>query len=85
MSKETGGPAFPRVERTYIGDGNFDEYHYEGMTLRDYFAIKALQGELSSEHPEVGIFCDSDGKTRYEKGADAAYKWADAMLKERNK
>ena len=36
MNKETGGPAFP----TNL---------YNGMTLRDYFAAKAMQGLLASD------------------------------------
>ena len=35
MNKETGGPAFP----TNL---------YNGMTLRDYFAAKAMQGLIAS-------------------------------------
>ena len=37
--KDTGGPAFP---------GALDRQHSEGMTLRDYFAAKAMQGLLSN-------------------------------------
>lgn len=62
MTKETGGPAFP-----FVCDADFD--YGTGMTLRDYFAAKAMQ-------EWVGV-CDSDD------GALLAYKWADAMLKAR--
>ena len=42
MTKEnTGGPAFP-----YVCDADFD--YGTGMTLRDYFAAKAMQGQLSA-------------------------------------
>ena len=44
---------------------------YGGMTLRDYFAAKAMNAFLSR-----------DGGT-LEKDAEAAYKMADAMLKAR--
>jgi hypothetical protein len=43
------------------------------MTLRDYFAAKAMQGMLS---------CDSS-KGMYKDFAQAAYKMADAMLEAR--
>lgn len=43
----------------------------KGMTLRDYFAAKAMQGMLN-------------GSTSYENVAKYAYKIADAMMKERN-
>ena len=60
MNKETtGGPAFPVAG-------------YQGMTLRDYFAAKAMEGLLSST------------KTADEKViAEDAYNMADAMLEAR--
>lgn len=42
MSAPNGGPAFPSVAR----DGNWQP-HCDGMTLRDYFAAKALAGSLA--------------------------------------
>jgi hypothetical protein len=61
-----GGQAFPRTG-----------FHKEqdGMTLRDYFAAKAMQGLYLAEWPDV----DMPGI------AKAAYAMADAMLAERNK
>jgi len=61
MTKETGGPAFP------WGTG------FAGMTLRDYFAAKAMQGFLST----VKVDCPDDLI------AIDAYNLADAMLKAR--
>lgn len=46
MKKETGGPAFPIVL-----NGNDNDFVY-GMTLRDYFAAKAMQGLIASTSPE---------------------------------
>ena len=67
-TKNTGGPAFPHIDS---GCGRFEA----GMTLRDYFAAKAMQGYLSSYpkdvHPEVVWV------------ATYAYQMADAMLKAR--
>jgi len=63
--KDIGGPAFPHSRLGSDADG---------MTLRDYFAAKALQGLLA--HPEVG------GKVW--EFVELAYEYADAMLKERN-
>jgi hypothetical protein len=62
---KTGGPAFPIHW----------ENHNEGMTLRDYFAAKAMQGNLASM-VEGQEFDPS-------MGAEWAYKVADAMLKAR--
>jgi hypothetical protein len=48
-----------------------------GMTLRDYFAAKAMQGELASQHPDGGSWHDVNKMAAY------AYSVADAMLKAR--
>jgi hypothetical protein len=42
MTQDTGGPAFPESGPRGQAVGG------EGMTLRDYFAAKAMQGELSA-------------------------------------
>lgn len=65
-NKETGKPAFP-VPGLHRGDYN------NGMTLRDYFAAKAMQGFAAS---------DSHWPTA-DAVASNAYEWADAMLKAR--
>ena len=65
MTTNTGGPAFPGLHPS-------KECHYQdaGMTLRDYFAAKAMSGIL---------FEGLDEK----KTAESAYEIADAMLKAR--
>jgi len=56
----------------------FPNHRSEGMDLRDYFAIKILQGEISS----AGLtYRDYEGDDRIT--AKRAYKLADAMMKER--
>ncbi len=72
--KETGGAAFARP--TSQAPNSEVAWDREGMTLRDYFAAKAMQG--MSANPEVG-FIDISA------AANEAYKMADAMLKERGK
>ena len=68
----TGSPAFP-------SHGSMGEVAHEGMTLRDYFAAKAMQEILGSDR-YMGII----GVNRYEqRTAEDAYKVADAMLKAR--
>ena len=73
MSNNTGGPAFPYV----LGEGNFVKYE-NGMTLRDYFAAKAMQGyaHYSAANSKF-IFANSEL-------AKEAYSIADAMLEARN-
>ncbi|MFP1879746.1 hypothetical protein [Lonsdalea quercina] len=73
MSKETGGPAFPRED--YQCNGGFG-LGQEGVSLRDYFAARAMQGILSN--PGLNI----DAVKRVVRDA---YKVADAMLEARNK
>jgi hypothetical protein len=68
----TGGPAFPVLD--YITP-NRVETAKNGMTLRDYFAAKAMQGYLGS--PEWLREVSPQGT------AEAAYRVADAMLKAR--
>ena len=67
MSKDTGGPAFP----CHPG---IENPIYDGMTLRDYFAAKAMQSLIL----EV-----SDWKYMPNEIANFAYAQADAMLKAR--
>lgn len=73
MSKiNDGGPAFP-VD-VFSNEGG--EYIREGgMTLRDYFAAKAMQAIVSHDPTFVKQFLDLS--------AQDAYAYADAMLKAR--
>lgn len=47
-----GGPAFP-VPVSADSGGGLNYARDPGMSLRDYFAGLALQGELASQHPET--------------------------------
>lgn len=76
MSNKTGGRAFPCdsiVERDEVGQLHGFEVSSGGMTLRDYFAAKAMQGRLAN--PD---WLCSDDRT-----ATEAYQLADAMLRAR--
>ena len=79
-TKDTGGQAFPCYERGSAGAGPL-ELTDPGMTLRDYFAAKAMQGLMARN------WCDpTTGKAPddiFEVWASSAYKAADAMLKAR--
>ena len=79
--KNTGGPAFPSLnaECTGIDSDGHERWSTEpsgGMTLRDYFAAKAMQATLS-EAP------DYHQKYEFIDLAYFSYKCADAMLKAR--
>ena len=72
MSNNTGGPAFPTTKPLeHWGDPN------QGMTLRDYFAAKALQGFIASANHK-NLYAPPDNEL-----ASAAFQLADAMLKAR--
>jgi hypothetical protein len=65
-------PAFPQPEPI------FNEFHKDygkdrGMSLRDYFAAKAMQGLLSNRNAEAAI----------DEFAVKSYRMADAMMKAR--
>lgn len=66
----TGGPAFPFIDRASV-------HEYPGMTLRDYFAAKAMHA--AAAHP---IYSD---KFTFEARAEWAYQQAEAMIQARNK
>jgi hypothetical protein len=68
----TGGPAYPT--RNYAAIVPISTGYSEGMTLRDYFAGKAMQGLLLDDN---GDFSDRNWL------AEKAYEFADAMLKAR--
>ena len=52
MSADNSGPAFPAPE---AGQQHFsDPAAYTGMTLRDYFAAKAMQGDWACGNAGIG-------------------------------
>jgi hypothetical protein len=68
-------PAFPTENKTMF---------FHGMTLRDYFAAKAMQAMLAS--PELMVVVTADqalGENARERIATLSYRYADAMLKAR--
>jgi len=74
-TKDVGGPEFP-LDLTVDGDHRWGY----GMTLRDYFAAKAMQGMLANPKLQEQIL--KAGQSWIE---ESAYKVADAMLEERKK
>lgn len=71
MNKETGGPAFP-VPLTDAQEAEWNKAKLpsaNGMTLRDYFAAKAMQALVE--------------KSYFDTAARLAYEMADEMMKAR--
>ena len=69
-----GGPAFP--------DAAYLSRYGGGISVRDYFAAKALGVLSSSNMNATGTFASQEGRAAV---ASACYHMADAMLKERAK
>jgi hypothetical protein len=78
MSKDTGGSAFPS-EQHECQDNTWNQTFDSGMTLRDYFAAKAMQALIP-------IYAnDTDrGGTGFNV-TEKSYSIADAMIAERDK
>jgi hypothetical protein len=66
-NEDHGGPAFPN-DRTMVNGGVVCS---TGMTLRDYFAAKAMQGLIQQDVQQTD-WCMSAAKL--------AYQMADAMI-----
>ena len=64
--------AFPRTE--------YDGSAYEGMTLRDYFAAKALAGDFVSQNSESGFFTNDISDEWMKDRSKLFYRMADAMI-----
>ena len=75
MSNFDGGPAFPVPEVFDERRGETTQYGSTGMSLRDYFAGKYIEGYMASH---------GDGFPTREQAAREAYLMADAMLKARS-
>ena len=77
MSNDNGGPAFPvNTENKHEAGACFP---HEGMTLRDYFAAKAMHGFITNFDTRRSDIIDVPELAR------SAYYVADAMIAERNK
>jgi hypothetical protein len=88
MSSNNGGPAFPQMSTTW----DLDKHEYvlsqnlDGMSLRDWFAGKAMNAALCSNAAMDVFGADAamdGGKRAAEWVAASSYDIADAMLKAR--
>lgn len=70
-AEDNGGPAFP-IPGAHMPNGEW-MWGDNGMTLRDYFAGKALEGMLA----------DSEVRGTPKEFAERSYALADAMLEAR--
>jgi len=91
MTSNNGGPAFPlAATMPTVSNNGMQTVHTpfipanHGMTLRDYFAAKAMQAYV---FPEMlhGANTEDEIAMEFQNVAAFAYRVADAMLKERAK
>lgn len=81
MSIDSGGPAFPTSHEEEIMDGNYpkgirtERYFEGGMSLRDYYAGKAMEALIVGPHAT-----NADAVDNPDKCAEWAYVQADSMI-----
>lgn len=87
--RHDGGPAFPCMKPNMTWEENdlnrpFKMVAHDGLSLRDYFAAKAMQAYI---FPEMlhGANTEEEIANEYRNIAAFAYRMADAMLLERSK
>lgn len=93
--KKTGGPAFPSISHAKTSRDGEHWYNIrtEGMTLRDFFATKATDGDIADMMERIPkiekVYTDGTGSSSLYRGLPenarqiARYMHADAMLKAR--
>ena len=93
MNKPDGGSAFPCEQHETL-NREWNQSFEPGMSLRDYFAAAALQGymSISDERTYSGrmkefkdLSVEEWQETLFSKDAELCYRYADAMLKAREK
>ena len=75
MSEFKVGPAFLQVITGWC----------PGMSLCDYFAAKAMQGDWAAQNEEGGYYPNSADMEFLVKRAELYYRMADAMIEARKK
>lgn len=85
MSNKTGGPAFPQsgVCTPEINSWDSEDFGGRGLTVRDYFAAKAMQSIVSSPKEMESLIDTLGAETAYAKVSETAYVIADEMLRAR--
>jgi hypothetical protein len=77
INTKTGGPAFPRAGNEWADMAWVEAPAKDGMTMRDYFAAKAMQGMFDYWHENPNL--------EFEHIASCSYDMADAMMAARSK
>ncbi|ENZ0271394.1 hypothetical protein ACGABU_003561 [Morganella morganii] len=78
MTDKTGGSAFPVPATELHGTDT-------GMSLRDYFAAKAMQGDWAAQTEDTGYYSPKSSDVILDNAAELYYRMADAMLRARER
>lgn len=81
LLKRAGESAFP--VKIDMGDGS--KIEGMGMSLRDYFAAKAMQGDWAAQTEDTGYYSPQSADVILDNAAELYYRMADAMLRAREK
>jgi hypothetical protein len=76
---DDGGPAFP-VPDSHNANGDIQYGHY-GMSLRNYIAIQAMQGDWASQSKSTGEWSNETKEEHLATRARVYFRMADAMIK----
>src|SRR5262245_35660044 len=82
MAKDDGGPAFARSAHCDHECANWSD-EQDGMSLRDYFAAKAMQSLILE--PEKWLLSQVDRSSNIENLCALSFEFADLMIVERAK
>ena len=74
-NKDDGGPAFPAKD--WQAKGN----HHPGMSLRNYIAIRAMQGDWAAQSEFTGEWANCTSEKYLMERARLYYRIADTMIK----
>lgn len=81
----TYDPAFPSLVKEHMGDGHVREYLAGGLSRREYFAAKAMQGLLAKPIVFMDFYhTQNPDKIETAVARDAA-RYADALIIELSK
>jgi hypothetical protein len=76
----------PAFARPHSEDKDFIHFSQSGMTLRDYFAARAMQEHIKQAY-DLEESCSGDNDFSFQHTmlvlTKESYKWADAMMKAR--
>ncbi len=76
MTIDNGGNAFPEIYESIETGSGYDVMTRNGISVRDYFAAKAVQGQLAAARPNQPESITTLARVSFE--------IADAMIKARN-